>query len=1621
MTDPTQQSRIKNMTFVFDAADGSSSTLDSINRQLFRRPVAVENCTATVSGQMTIKDGVAIPPNTSFTAVWYPTVLDCPYMNLARFSNSGVEHLTQAVNPSYGTMNVTVQPGADPFQTRFGCPVFNIISLDNTTETHSQATFLNNHSYAYGVQLAGANLYSTVALCPDLNTVSPEIIGPTDASTFTVKPTIEGLTSFWNWSPCDSTNLGWNTENTPATIGGLNAISRTAANTNLRVSTINCMENTLRETVAVPGEVSAVVAANPSVPYIYGQGAMAFDWLEPNLSNDPESNSMPFTICAINQKYSSGDIVEGVGGASIINFAQNTNSTPAHQQSFVGTICGIYDATLNINSTLDHPIFFPINNSEESAFNGFFRGELQAYAPQIGNTFLPFHGITTANPGWPIPVSQITLNAPNGTLVGDVTVNDEAISPVVLSRPYSKLVNNSRYGPAPINSIVNAFITSGGTLKQHINWDFGMLGCQGLWGTYDFPHLYPPTWLTTQVGFMPTTFIREGTSTTDFQTSNTFLNELPSGGWAAQSSMICSYRQAFIFSWNEEKKQFCDIVKFTSKVNIPEGFYSSSELQALLSSLLQTSDAEGNLPFAKIIDFENGSYICVATDYINDTAPWRNPKNNTLESPNRVGPASAGHIGRGFKAFRPCNARMLVGSTQFSIALGGQGLFEFSGAFESYTPSSLLTSSGYTAGQPSSAMLTNSFETWIAPPVMGNYGYSIIAADGTPTATEIDPQFIQKSPTVAPFNLAQLSYQNLLFPNTVTRASAAFNKLALQQYQNVTQLLPGNTRGEFVQLISQETSQPQISLVRITNPEQYVPERLNMAPSINPWMSAQASGPTGLVLGSLCNGTEPEKNFWKKLGFNPANLINIWEPEFAYIQPVDGAYYNQNTQQYAFDHAAKCITNEAPWAAYTYPEWHWQSLKQGEGVSLETLANAAIAAIPNRPITFAINGATSDDLGVTATTNCPLYMTLPQMQNLNQGTGIGSIAITDTALSADTAFAYNNIPSAAFQLGFNQVSNTVTLQGAPSNTTIAMPAGFTGGPVVTVPIVDYFLYNLYNCHSTWPTTPRLYNGMMLRDLYNVENLSGSEPLDYIALNTGGPEPLLRDFPTETNIYNFLICGLVDQVGPNFTSMQIPGTCAGVLTSMSGSDLGTSTGVQSLLNTAYYYNSVWQNTTLGPAHLLEAVDNATMCIPYYTEFDYKDYTKRRPTRAVNAQNRIGWFYIEGLSERCQGIISEDLLPLVDGGLTNFFNNRFSRLISCMNTTNIQLATPAGCVPMITRAVQCLSNRIPMAGYCDVSRITSWILPSTPTYSYRGYAGLPTKPMMSVNVVPPSVSSAFTIQNPDKAVTPADAFATILAKLEHKSDVIPMVVNYDPKALQSLNASYPAGARSNISDPYGNLPQNYISIQPIIQYSGQDTSEAAQIPYTSQVWPASLPTANNEDLNKYGCVKLTLWNSTMSTRTDSYFNGESFSDSVICQIAPDSSQLQVIPFNSSETFELPAHIFNDLYFQLTTVENKEINGLINLRIFLQFTPTNQQTSLEAAFQNSADLSVLAQQAAPSVTQINPNAQIARPGLMNIQQATQPVKRAASEAFFQQSSGATSIPSFGVPAKRKPPMFF
>lgn len=1638
MTDPVQQSRVKNMTFVFDAADGNSATLDNINRVVFRQPVTIPNCTGSMSGQMTVKgDTVFIPPGTRFTAKWYPTVLDCPQMKYPRFNFSDYAYLADVVNKNWGNSDVIIRDPIDPFQTRFGCPV---AALSSYYHASIQESPVASSPYGLGTQVAGASLFSTAAILPSLNTVT--IACEIDTNTITGFAASTGLVSFLPWKPIDPTNRIVNLTSEGASVYNNLPIGSTINDTNAinHVSTLNCVDSPY---FAQPGDLN--------VDYIYGQGSYSADWLEPLLDDgscEGATNLMPWMGMGCTLPNSGHQPFLPM---TFLNPMQLSNSTPAHQLSYPSSVCFIYDETLNPSSSLEKPILFPINNSEESAFSPFFCGENSVQVPQIGNTFLNLCGITTANPGWPIPVSQITLNAPNGTLSGSV-YGSSAVTANPLLRPYSKQVDNGRYGPCPFLTAVSQDPTTAGNF---VNWDFGMYGTQAYHGTYDFPHLYPPNWLTVQTGFCPSTFY-SNTVNSATQCSNTFLTELPSGGWAAQNSIISSYRSAFIFQYNTTTQQFSDIVSFTSVIDIPSGTYSPVELQNLIQQLLQKTDQYGNTPFSKLIDFENGSYICVASDEEFDTVPWRNPLNNKVDKPNRTGPASLGHVGRGVHAFRPPNVKMEVGSLNFSISLGGQALFELSGANTSFTPSSLLVTSTYTAGQASSATLNQSYQAWIAPPVCGNYGYTVIGADGMPTATAIDPLFITQSPSAAPIDLYQIGVQSVLWPNECTRATGIWNKKSKKTYADTTQLLPGNTRGQFVQLSSIESHAYTQDTVRNTNPAVYVPERIGLCPYINPWINGKASGPTGLVLGSLCDGSDLERNFWRLLGFNPLPLENLWEPKIAYVRPVDGVYYDPTDQTYKFSHEAKCVTNEAPYLAYRAPEWYWQSqyspLEQTEIEQAESF----LVGLPFKNISFAANTTDpqpgQDPTQVTQT-NAPLFMTIPTMCNFLNIPQISFVeAQPETPAYISTGAIYNGL----FDLIYNPETGVISTMSSifdptevddpPVSLLMADLSGESGSLATpNIGATDFFLYNLYNCHSSWPVVRSLWAGWQMYQMTSTEAAAhDDQPLNigqvaqYILGTSGSATTMKFSNDPAFNFRSSWTHYADDDVDYNYLSNQlrtpmVPGTCMRIMTGVAtvpSSEVtnavpGTLPITESTIHRVYSSGALptqtyaWDAGQIELTALVEAIETATMAIPVYSTFDASDVSMQRPVRLDGTVAENFQLYIEGLSEVCfntNAVVDYAPIQLVvenEASDLVYTNTRFSRLLArCA-------VTPANATTYFQRAVQCLGQRIPVAGYHDVSRITSWVFNSSPLVNYRGYSGLPTLPMISIATAPPSVDPSF-VASTHQPATPAQAFQTLIDKLTHISDIICVVTNHNPDRLNSIYPSYPAGARANIANPYGNALSNAITIQPILPYSGQDLSEAIQIPYTSNVWPATLPPRINEDLNKYGCVRLRVWNNSLNTTTDSYFNADHFSDSIICQIAPDSAQLQVIPFNSSEVFEFPAQVFSELNFELTTLDNKEIQGITNLRFFLQLTPTNQQTALEAAFQNSADLSVLSQQAAPSVTQVNPNAAIFNPGQLNISAAQAPPKRAASEAFFSTGSGTTDIPSFGVPAKRKPPTF-
>jgi len=721
--------------------------------------------------------------------------------------------------------------------------------------------------------------------------------------------------------------------------------------------------------------------------------------------------------------------VQGIAGATSSITNQMTqlwsdgNFTYDHIDSYVRHIAFIYDETANPTSTPNNPIIFPINNSADSAMTSLMTNPTLPYVPQIGHVFLPF-----SNPdgrlyaaGWPTPCNQITLNAPHN----GVTWQSDAGQP--LSSGYnlgnsSTIITCGGLGQTNAKLLVPTGLNIMGPPAYmdgpHSQYD-GAAGAQSVFGTFDFPKNWSMYCGTRELFYSPPTIVPQTIRSTDWMNTQSVtaaytipisdsvyasptLLERPSGV-TTEPRYVYSGRPAFI--WDISQPANPTLVERQVTITIPPGSYTTEALIYQINKVL--SDAGG---LTSEVDFQSASYLCVASDLIDDTASWRVTANNTLPS-NMSGPSSAGHVGRGVHAFAGPNCVVKVGSSIFGFAQNGSNQFTISGTTELYCPTPLASSA--LSATPSCFFLPYSYSRcpW-DPPLVGDYGYKDISGNNT----VVDPQFLAEAVTYDGIlmgdNSVETSYQNVNCSvyNTgsldlfclVAITSASVPATTTTGTQVTGPFDSGNLSYQLVSIWSSTATNltGSFNLMNYASQTKFsntmgaqIQNRLNANIYLNPWGSAVVNGPTGVVITRLHDGTPQQQAFWASLGFSADQYNKGFVPDIGYVRPIEGLMYMPDTKttagQYTNTPDQFCISNQSPYLFRSMSPAYYNALVARYNGD----ATAALASLPTYPVTlvaatpvggnyssfpdwFVANDA-PPPTAITAVTNCPMFCVEP--------------------------------------------------------------------------------------------------------------------------------------------------------------------------------------------------------------------------------------------------------------------------------------------------------------------------------------------------------------------------------------------------------------------------------------------------------------------------------------------------------------------------------------------------------------------------------------------------------------------------------------------------------------------
>lgn len=618
-----------------------------------------------------------------------------------------------------------------------------------------------------------------------------------------------------------------------------------------------------------------------------------------------------------------------------LSYCSASNFTLDHHLSYVTSICGIVDTgTTNLGQGAQtSPYIFPINNSEDSALNGSMLKPGSTLQPQVGHCYLPFLSASQASmwaAGWPIPPHQLYKNAPA-----------------------------SKTGARDQSWFVPSAYESSRDWMQDGMCQLAV-GAQAIFSTCDWPKNTWAAW-----GTRPLFFNRgpnQTGETENFLTSNNnsgtplspqqlawvpmsasnYLCWFPEGFIIEARSVITGHMSFFMQNTPARPQVYDQPLSWTSTITIPHGSYSATELAYLMSNALQTPGPDGNLPALKFVDLTQMAGLWTTTDYSDDVTVWNQGPGSTRPA-NRTGPAPTPGKGRLFKAFAGPRGYVQLGASELNWTLNSQGLLQLTQGFTPFLPDPTTTSS-LQGGQASVFALPSSYSRYANDPMMnGSWGQQLNSGVYGPVDASFAPNsYLLSAPAGGPYGAGVantqavpfLSYQNTQSANVdlnVSGLTAQYRdwESVYENYQ-VNDTKPSNlaimppldaSSWDSTYTSPLQLWQSQFNL----NLALCVERKAAAYPVLNPYGYANVPGLTGVQIGSLCDGSTIEQEFWRTVGFDPVQLQDMWTPQVSYVRPIEGLYYQPLTSQWGFDPEAFVASNETPWLAFRAPNWYLNS------------------------------------------------------------------------------------------------------------------------------------------------------------------------------------------------------------------------------------------------------------------------------------------------------------------------------------------------------------------------------------------------------------------------------------------------------------------------------------------------------------------------------------------------------------------------------------------------------------------------------------------------------------------------------------------------------------------------
>lgn len=1351
----------------------------------------------------------------------------------------------------------------------------------------------------------------------------------------------------------------------------------------------------------------------------------------------------------------------------------NGNFTYDHQISFVTSLTFLMNRKLAEEDNLNQGYHvFSINNSEHSAFHSHFTNPAQSYEIKIGHCWLPFinrSGNNLFHPGWPIPCHQV-LNAapqPSAASLGNRLQSDFTTFLGYNADPQFGDCYNWSYNSANRTELATGANIKFGTCDFPKNRTF-LPGYEPTF--YNFPNTAWPI-----VGFGAnnvfinqvynpevslTAFVQPvnggmvvNVENNGFQYSNNWLTAFPEGV-CSDGAFVYTGRMAVLMketlsSSGEHTGNYTTPEIWTFTFEIPVGMYSANSLLYALNKALNTPiENSQDFPLYRYVNMRDNNYLCVATDYVDDDLLAWSGTNNPCQGPaNRQGPSSIGCAGRIISAKKGPNTFVQLGARNFQFAINADGKLAFTGTYTVNSPDVLGTST-LADGVPSVYYLPTSYSrSGIDPPLWGDLGQIDLLAS-TLTQLVIDPVCWASSPAVRMINVVEASSDNAADQlsrgfvggdnlNVVVNSS---NQAVSVQY--LPNLQYAETRSLATDVLIQQGSKtfpalqnylgniwPSIAIIDLATHAKY---SIQNGIYFNPCSSAFLPGSTGIQILSLCDGSATEMNFWGQLGFDASLLINFWTPKFENVLPVEGRYYNPNTQQYGFDPQAFCISNENPQLFRQLPLWYAQSAVgfPTSGNSSQQAAWINASFLPTLPTYdfyipyYVSKNATADvsnpegaisavntygwtngilNRTVKYSTNCPLFCTV--------FTGLPDYLLEGEA----TIDPWEQISTKDFQLqayvgeagalgcclnGMQKFIGIIDGKGSGDSLNspyeivyVLMPPGDEGINAL-ISVTDLVGMNPYNLHQA---VPRPLNAGIFGCTYdpNVVDVAAGKCLWPMNVDVGGN--LWR--PNYTGFLPVSYLNNLSQVGASYE--PVCGSMACWPPPLSGRDADNyilqytagmpllsmvgKTGLrQCPVTTQAFDVGAWSFTH---TTLMKLLDQLQVYCPQYA---YDANNPLSPPSITGLQ-----YYMQGATDALASYgprpDATNVPPApgswVDCMVLYIQGNNSTAGATAYGGSPFWMTNGSNATPALTPLNSYLSLQdglgwqVPIAGRIRCDQIAPYYLNSTPLQYERGTAGLQSSMDISSNYAasyPDYVGNAthYTCNSVTDTYTCMTqggesrmiSYCTNLSILDSKS--LGYIYNSSTTAISGGSFANPLTAQTNLAN----------CNPPSIPTSGSgNTDPSDPIQITSLFTQNYIAYGQFQvgNLNEDGMFLLSIRGTpNFELAMATWIDGFRARNYIPVAVQSSSGLTNTISFNTSVPFDTAAQIIDQLNFEFYDVTLQPLRNIVNIRLLLTFTPTGQPTPEELAFITGASPAQIASQVPSQVNYAGPNSLLAQP---------------------------------------------